>query len=246
MPSPLRLLPPLLLLLVSPVRPRDETVLYKGREYMFRDAMRPFDEVQAWCHQEGGYLPSVNSSEDMIFLNKFAGSERHKWLGATRATIDGSWQWDDGSVWSFFPTTVCHSHNGSIHLVTNSRAESTGAGCVSDPATGYYGVCVFPERGNSTLSADCDGYTGGYTDLDLPIISRKDSTIILLVTAGAAALAAIAAMTGCALATIRLFSNRKVKEEPAISSNGIIREVLDVANLDQASSDARIRVEDDF
>ena len=82
MPCHLRLLLlPLLLLLVSPVWPRDQTVLYKGREYLFRDAMRPFDEVQAWCHERGGYLPSVRESEDMIFLNKFAGSERYKWLG---------------------------------------------------------------------------------------------------------------------------------------------------------------------
>lgn len=108
-----------------------KTLEYKGSNYTYAgNELGSFGEVEEWCNQMGGNLPSIHSAEDIYFLihDLVGRHEENSFfpIGAKHIKRDINnkdvWEWSDKSRLDFFDADVfkCHRLFKSCGLVINT------------------------------------------------------------------------------------------------------------------------------
>ena len=72
---------------------------YGSHCYQVFEKKLSWQDAENFCQIEGGHLASVHSAGENNFLSKL--NSATMWLGGTDAKTDGTWEWSDGSRFSF-------------------------------------------------------------------------------------------------------------------------------------------------
>ena len=90
----------------------DETV-FQNETYVFDKVPgepMTYDEATAYCHRMKGFLPSLHSKSQLLFLHDIAkrvSNDDMVFLGMTARPGSDEWTWDDGSAMdSFIPSSM--------------------------------------------------------------------------------------------------------------------------------------------
>jgi hypothetical protein len=75
--------------------------LFGDHRYEVIDTRMTWEEAQAYCTEQGGYLATITSAEEAEFLSGLLdGDSSAHWLGGLK-TADGTWHWDNGEDWTY-------------------------------------------------------------------------------------------------------------------------------------------------
>ena len=75
-----------------------------GGCYKRGDAVASHDVASAACQAEGAELASVASETENVLVHSVLtadGNNNNGWLGATDTVTDGTWEWEDGTSWTY-------------------------------------------------------------------------------------------------------------------------------------------------
>ncbi len=77
---------------------------YDDRFYFFCIDYRTWDDARAFCQTINGRLAAIRTDGVNAFLSAETGaldSTQKWWLGGTDAAVEGTWEWDGGTAWSY-------------------------------------------------------------------------------------------------------------------------------------------------
>ncbi|MHA2332492.1 MAG: lectin-like protein [Candidatus Hodarchaeales archaeon] len=74
---------------------RSNKQVYNGHTYELFTTTKTWEQAKAECEARGGYLVTITSSEENVFVNNLVGTHR-AWIGLTDNETEGDWKWITG------------------------------------------------------------------------------------------------------------------------------------------------------
>lgn len=81
-----------------------DTYNYNSHRYQVVNRPMSWSEARNYCEQLGGYLATITSSEEQVFIKEIIELNNHSdiyWLGATDEKKEGQWEWITGEKFSY-------------------------------------------------------------------------------------------------------------------------------------------------
>uniref|UniRef100_A0A8C3WGN5 NKG2-D type II integral membrane protein n=1 Tax=Catagonus wagneri TaxID=51154 RepID=A0A8C3WGN5_9CETA len=92
-------------------------ICYRNNCYQFFNESKTWHQSQASCRSQNSSLLKIYSREDQDFFKLV---KSYHWMGLVQIPINGSWQWEDGSILSPNQITMVEMQNGSCAVYGSS------------------------------------------------------------------------------------------------------------------------------